>query len=278
MRKVRALILFILVFSLTSCTGQSGQGDLDQGKLDLAAGKYEEALDSFKLALDKRKDDKELSDFVDILKLYIDMKGAYDNGIIITDLDCSEDLNNSYIPQNLREDMEVVEMNHRLAKEIEEKYERVEGFLDEGELDEAEELMDQLNLDGEKLGGYSGLGKLYEDHEEKMFSLKERLEIAQEEKFMKEEDERSTKEEKEKVFLSSKWISKEEAVAIVKSIFEDSDHIISFSGMAKENGTGKDYYFITAAAQSGSFRITECFVDPITGECKTDLDVEYDFI
>ncbi|ARF18028.1 lysozyme inhibitor LprI family protein [Sporosarcina ureae] len=164
-------IVFLLVFLLTGCSNGTFNQAMEQGKLALANGEYEKALSSVELALDEKPNDQEALAMEKDLKGFHSVKKEMKDGDWESALETAEGMLGQEklaigLRKPLEEMIETVKMNQEVSAKVAAHVEDIETSVEAGELEEAQQTIEELRKDQASL----------EQFGEKLASLEKRLE------------------------------------------------------------------------------------------------------
>lgn len=169
--KNRAYLLVLVVIVLTGCSSTTFDQAMEQSKLALANGEYDNALSSVELALDEKPNDEEA------LKMKEDLNGFYtvkqemkdrnwDVALEHAETMLGQDKLATGLRKSLEDMVDTVKTNQQVSAKVAAHVKDIETSVEAGELEEAQQTIEELRKDQASL----------EEFSEKLASLEKRLE------------------------------------------------------------------------------------------------------
>ena len=169
--KNRAYLLVLVVIVLTGCSSTTFDQAMEQSKLALANGEYDNALSSVELALDEKPNDEEALKMKEDLNVFYTVKQEmkdrnWDVALEHAETMLGQDKLAIGLRKSLEDMVDTVKTNQQVSAKVAAHVKDIETSVEAGELEEAQQTIEELRKDQPSLDEFS----------DKLASLEKRLE------------------------------------------------------------------------------------------------------
>lgn len=251
-KKISSIILtIILATGLYGCGNSTAKKAVEEGKIAIASNEYDKAKNLFKLASDE-DGGTENKEIYDMLNGYLEAEKEYKDGNYDKALELLNNIKEVGDYQNLNDDIKKLHKNieekEKIYKEYNNNIKNINKLIKNGSLNEAEELVDSINLKDLSDKQKSEVNKLKDEITKKQEALKKQGEKKAEEKKKKDNDAKEYNVNKGLNIIKSKGYKDVVYEGIVKENFNipEMNNKPLYHYIPKDEFTGPEEFYYDA--------------------------------